>query len=219
MCDWLHHLPNLEKGALPGQEIFHYMCFYEDGLRNDELPPAWTFCVDMNVPFEHLKIALCEISWSDAEGNRRDPIRPHEMTQDRIDNADRKIRGSLLRVTAISHPVFYVVEDQPILTPREERRSKKRGGAIPDRKRKRYVVVDHQGLETLRRPRRGDDGGLTSPTTPHERRGHWRRLAESCTKARAEGKTRTWIRPAIVGSTEWSDQRNKYRVILNPADR
>lgn len=117
------------------------------------------------------------------------------------------IGETLEQITAISHPMNYVVCVRPKLTPKEERRVA-RGHSIPDPKRPHFIVVDH---EVLVRMRRGS--GTHASPIPHERRGHWRRLAERCRHARLMGKTRTWVRPAFVGERTFSDSKNIYEVL------
>lgn len=113
------------------------------------------------------------------------------------------------QVAAISHPMNYVVRVEPELTPHEARRVAS-GKRYPAAKRPHYIVIDHEVLVDLRRQA---SGGTHAPPVPHERRGHWRRLAERCRKARSQGKDRTWVRPAWVGDPEFVVGRNRYVVL------
>ncbi|MBI2901237.1 MAG: hypothetical protein HYY17_13725 [Planctomycetes bacterium] len=122
------------------------------------------------------------------------------------------VGGVLLEVGAISHPANYVVRREPLLTPREERRAAA-GAPRSVRKRPHLIVIDHDGLLELNPATRSPQGTHASPV-PHARRGHWRRLSELCTRARAEGKTRTWVGPTYVGQREFGDGKNRYRVLL-----
>lgn len=115
---------------------------------------------------------------------------------------------ALRYVTAISHPVHYVVRVTPKLTPHEERRVKG-GHRLPGTKTPHFIVVTHRVLVGMRR----DPEGHHASPVPHERRGHWRRLAERCRLARESGKRRTFVRPSFVGSRTWQNQANVYEVL------
>jgi len=116
----------------------------------------------------------------------------------------------LEQAAAVSHPMNYVVRESPLLTPREIRRREKTG-ETPDRKRDRYIVVDHEVLVGMSQ---GTFGTHESPI-PHERRGHWRRLSERCTIAKRDGRTRTWVRPSYVGERTFSGPRARYEVLMD----
>lgn len=63
---------------------------------------------------------------------------------------------------------------------------------------------------TERYPEHGRGGTHASPM-PHQRRGHWRTLqAERYGDRRGQ---RVWVKPAWIGSVEWSHKGNVYRVI------
>ena len=114
-------------------------------------------------------------------------------------------------IAAISHPLNYVVEVAPQLTTREVHRKARPDGRLPSRKSPHFIVIDHEVLVGMRSNCTG-----SGPTViPHHRRGHWRRLAEACVHAQALGKTQTWVRPAFVGDAQFSDARNRYRVLLD----
>jgi hypothetical protein len=140
-----------------------------------------------------------------AQGLGRSPLEAQAALQSIV-------TGILLEVSAISHPANYIVERTPALSPREERQSA-RGEPRPDKKRSHFIVVDHDQLVALNPATRVASGTHASPI-PHARRGHWRRLAESCSKARAEGKTKIWVGPSYVGEREFVDGKNRYRVML-----
>jgi len=116
----------------------------------------------------------------------------------------------LEQIAAISHPVNYIVRVAPEMTPREHRRTEK-SGQRPDKKREHYIVVDHDVLVGMSK---GHFGTHASPV-PHERRGHWRRLAERCTLAHARGQSRTFVRPTYIGDREFSDGKNRYQVLMS----
>ena len=113
-------------------------------------------------------------------------------------------------ITGISHPSRYVVRVTPRLSPREERREasgkKREPGKAPH-----FVVVDH---EVLVRMKKDPEGTHASPV-PHERRGHWARLAERCRHARLLGKDKVWKRPTFVGEREWQSEKALYEVLLD----
>ena len=122
------------------------------------------------------------------------------------------VTGVLLEVGAISHPANYLVERTPALSPREERQLRS-GAPRPAKKRSHFIVVDHAELRELNPATRASAGSHTSPV-PHARRGHWRRLAESCRVLRMQGKEKVFVRPAFVGEREFEADRMKYRVLL-----
>jgi hypothetical protein len=115
------------------------------------------------------------------------------------------------QVTAISHPGNYVVQVIPDLTPKEERKTAQ-GKERPIRKRPHFIVVDHEVLTGM--SRKEGDGTHASPV-PHERRGHWRRLADRCRQARMLGREKVWVRPSYVGELEFSDGKNHYEVLMD----
>lgn len=116
---------------------------------------------------------------------------------------------NLEQVAAISHPANYVVKVTPELTPREQRKVSA-GQPRPPAKQTHFIVVDHEVLVGMRR-----GGGTHASPIPHERRGHWRRLAERHHHARLLGKERIWVRPAWVGETNWSDHKHHYEVLID----
>jgi hypothetical protein len=122
----------------------------------------------------------------------------------------RDTAAALKQVAAISHPANYVVRVTPELSPKETRRVAS-GRPRPTAKPIHYIVVDHEVLVDMRR----GSGGHHAPPIPHERRGHWRRLAERCVAARSAGKDKTWVRPAWVGEEEFSGGKNRYKVLMD----
>lgn len=108
---------------------------------------------------------------------------------------------------ALSHPENYVVAVTPELTPKEERKVAQ-GRPRPTQKAKHFIVVDHSVLVRMR----AGDATHASPV-PHERRGHWRRVAERCRHARLLGKDRVFVRPALVGDPTWNREKNFYEVL------
>lgn len=128
-----------------------------------------------------------------------------------------KLDGLLKAAAAVSHPANYIVKVTPRLTPREERQARGGGRSNPAKK-PHFIVVDHEVLVSLGPGRRSSDGHHASPV-PHHRRGHWKRLAERCRHARLMGKDKVWVRPAYVGETSFSDDKNLYEVLLDFAKK
>lgn len=114
------------------------------------------------------------------------------------------------QVAAISHPANYILRVTPALSPREERRAAQ-GRERPIQKSPHFIVIDHDVLVSMSR-REGT--GHASPV-PHERRGHWRRLADHCRHARMLGRDKVWVRPTYVGELEFSDGKNRYEVLMD----
>lgn len=113
-------------------------------------------------------------------------------------------------ITAISHPAQYVVRVSPMLTQREQRRYES-GKGIPREKTSHFLVVDHEVVVRLRK----DPVATHASPVPHERRGHWARLAERCRHARLLGKDKVWKKPTFVGERIWTDEKNLYEVLLD----
>lgn len=113
-------------------------------------------------------------------------------------------------VTAISHPAQYVVKVTPALTPKEHRRCLN-GKDLPREKTPHFLVVDHEVISRMRK----DPAGTHASPVPHERRGHWARLAERCRHAKLLGKDKIWKRPTFVGERVWTDEKNLYEVLLD----
>lgn len=200
----------------PGIEGFLFTTFTEEQLRQDLVQPWLGAHADWTKPRPtgDYTLTLYECPW---EGETTDEDLseqlPHEEQQSLFQQALAVAGHSTMGCAALTHPYLYLVEAKPELTPREQRQSEKRG-QIPDRKRPRYIVVDRTGFEEMRRPALG---GTHAPPIAHERKGHWRRLSERCVHARAEGRTRTFVRDTIVGTTEFRDERATYKLVLEPA--
>ncbi len=109
---------------------------------------------------------------------------------------------------ALSHPENYVVQVTPELTPKEERKVVA-GRPRPAQKARHFIVLDHQVLVRMR----AEASGTHAAPVPHERRGHWRRLAERCRHAKLLGKERTFVRPTVVGDPKWKGEKNFYEVL------
>jgi hypothetical protein len=211
--EWLYR-PGGPRNAGEAQEIFFYDVFREAELRDDTVQPWLAMHCDFSKPDADgtYTLTLCEVEW---EGSTA-PAKPEVQLPPSNSNPDlpamMAIAGhALMSCAAISHPYLYVVEARPELTPREARLTQK-NGRLPDRKRPRFIVVDRTGFEDMRRPALG---GTHASPIPHERQGHWRRLSERCTRARAEGRTRTFVRDAIIGETEFKDGRAVYKLVLD----
>lgn len=145
-----------------------------------------------------------------AEGLHRSPSEAEAALQ-------AIVTGIMLEIGAISHPANYIVERTPALSPREERQVA-RGEIRPYKKKSHFIVVDHDQLRELNPATRATSGTHASPV-PHARRGHWRRLADSCSKARAEGRLKTWVGSSYVGQQGFEDEKNRYRVHLSSTER
>jgi hypothetical protein len=117
---------------------------------------------------------------------------------------------ALRYVTSISHPANYIVSVRPKMTQHEERRAAA-GKQVDGAKLPHFIVVDHDVVVGMRR----DPEGTHSSPVPHERRGHWRRLAERCKYAKLMGKDKVFVRPTLVGETTWESQKNYYEVIMD----
>lgn len=129
------------------------------------------------------------------------------MMQEAMDNAASMLRG----IALISHPANYVVKVSPELTPKETRRARE-GRPVPTKK-PHFIVVDHDVLVGLRR---GEGAGETHASpVPHQRRGHWRRLAERCKGARLLHGDRVPVRPTLVGDRTFTVGKNMYDVLLD----
>jgi len=79
------------------------------------------------------------------------------------------------------------------------------------RKAPHFIVVDHDILVRMS----GDHYGTHASPVPHERRGHWRRLAERCRHAKLSGKDKVFVRPTYVGERNFEDPKNKYEVLMD----
>lgn len=113
-------------------------------------------------------------------------------------------------IAAISHPAQYIVKVTPTLTPHEQRR-RVAGKGLPREKTPHFLVVDHEVIVRMRK----DPTETHASPIPHERRGHWARLAERCRHAKLLGKDKVWKRPTFVGERVWNDQKNLYEVLLD----
>lgn len=109
----------------------------------------------------------------------------------------------------IAHPSNYIVKETPTLTPHEARRVEQ-GKRFPDAKRPRYIIVDHDVLVGKYRPQ-----GTHASPVPHQRRGHWMRLAERCKHAKAQGIDKTWVRDCNIGETDFVRGGRRYEVLLD----
>ena len=135
------------------------------------------------------------------------PVKDGAAIKETMDNT-----GSMMRAIAlISHPAHYVVKVSPELTPREARRARE-GCRVPAKK-PHFIVVDHDVLVDLRR---GDDSVTDTHASPvpHQRRGHWRRLADRCKQAKLLRGDRVAVRPTLVGDRTFQAGRNMYDVQL-----
>jgi hypothetical protein len=119
-----------------------------------------------------------------------------------------EVAEGLRYVTAISHPANYIVKVTPKLTPRESRRVEA-GKTYPDPKTPHFLIVDHDVIVGMRR----DPQGTHASPVPHERRGHWRRLAERCRHAKLLGKDKVYVRPSLIGEPKFEDAKNLYEVL------
>ncbi len=123
------------------------------------------------------------------------------------------VQASAFHLALIAHPANYIVKESPLLTPKEQRRIAK-GKRFPGAKRPRYIIVDHDVLSSRMKPQ-----GTHAAPAPHQRRGHWRRLAERCRYARARGVSKTWVRDCKVGETDFVANNRRYQVLMDFHDR
>lgn len=131
---------------------------------------------------------------------------------------EAKKRAEIVKHTAyslalIAHPANYIVRETPLLTPKEQRRVAA-GKRFPGAKLPRYVIVDHDVLASRMKPQ-----GTHAAPVPHQRRGHWRRLAERCKLARARGVDRTWVRDCKIGETDFVAHKRRYQVLTDFHER
>jgi hypothetical protein len=212
-AEWLYR-PGGPRNAGEGTEVFYFDLFREAELREDIVQPWLGLHCDFSKRDADgtYTLALLEVEWEGSTGKTPPQVHPPSSILASEVSATLGIAGhALMSCTAISHPYLYIVDTRPELTPREARLTQK-NGRLPDRKRPRYIVVDRTGFEEMRRPALG---GTHASPIPHERQGHWRRLSERCTRARAEGRTRTFVRDAIIGETEFKDGRATYRLVFD----
>lgn len=121
----------------------------------------------------------------------------------------KTVKSMAYFMALIAHPSNYIVRESPLLTPKEKRRVAS-GKRFPAAKRARYIIVDHDVLVN----RMTSKGTHASPV-PHQRRGHWRKLAERCRAARARGAERTWVRNCEIGTTDFIANNRRYQVLTD----
>ncbi len=131
------------------------------------------------------------------------------LGETRRENLGMSVKETAYHLALISHPANYIVRESPLLTPKEQRRIAK-GKRFPGAKRPRYIIVDHDVLVN-----RMDPQGTHVSPAPHQRRGHWRRLAERCKLARARGEDRVWVRDCKVGETDFVANNRRYQVLMD----
>lgn len=119
------------------------------------------------------------------------------------------VKETIYHLALIAHPANYIVRESPILTPKETRRVAS-GKTFPHAKRSRYIIVDHEVLVNRMEPK-----STHVTPAPHQRRGHWRRLAERCKHARARGTSHTWVRDCKVGETDFVANNRRYQVLMD----
>ncbi len=73
--------------------------------------------------------------------------------------------------------------------------------------RTHYILVDSACVRDYGHPSVGERDGTHRSPVPHARRGHWRRLPEGFSKQK------TWVRETFVGATEWTSERNTYKIV------
>lgn len=146
--------------------------------------------------------------WSAGYGGANEDGKLGIMMLEMAHPLSNEVAEGLRYVTAISHPANYVVKVTPKLTPKEGRRVAA-GKTYPEAKTPHFLVVDHEVIVRLRR----DPAGSHASPVPHERRGHWRRLAERCRHAKLLGKDKVYVRPSLVGEPKFEDVKNLYEVL------
>lgn len=120
---------------------------------------------------------------------------------------------AVLSVLAINEPASFVVEERPLHEPREMPKTIRRSFDRPH-----YIVLKPRQIRErflykngIPDDERDDDG--TPKVTPHERRGHYRRLQSERFK-QARGQV-LWIKPMWVGVQEAVVGGNRYKVRLD----
>lgn len=108
----------------------------------------------------------------------------------------------------ICHPENYIVKETPLLTSHEAKRIES-GKRFPDAKRPRYLIVDHDVLVGRLKPH-----GTHASPIPHQRRGHWMRLAERCKHLRARGVDKVYVKDCNVGPSDFIVNNRRYQVLL-----
>lgn len=144
---------------------------------------------------------------------KEDPAAYGPTVQAGLETRSRIVINTAYHLALIAHPSNYIVRETPTLTPKEQRRVAT-GKNFPDAKRPRYLIVDHEVLVNRMKPQ-----GTHAAPAPHQRRGHWRRLAERCKYARARGNWKTWVRDCKVGETDFVANNRRYQVLMDFHDR
>lgn len=139
----------------------------------------------------------------------------NEGHQDKWTQASDSMRVTMFMIPLISHPMHYIVREVPTLNSSEGARAVKKG--FPDRKRPRYLMVDHSVLVRMTHGKtheEAEEEEIRASPVPHKRRGHWRRLAERCAHAKERGD-KVWVRPTYIGAKEFEQAGRKYHVIMD----
>ncbi len=122
------------------------------------------------------------------------------------------VSAGVLSVLVINEPACFIVEEKPVTTKEcklDIRRSASRPHFIvlkPRQIRERFIYANGRAGD-----KPDDDEGCK--VTPHERRGHHRRL-QSSRFVKAKGLT-IWIKPMWVGPSEAVVGGNRYKVRLD----
>jgi hypothetical protein len=125
------------------------------------------------------------------------------------DKLTYEVATPMIRAAGISHPGHYIVEVKPkgpksttSKNPKKRRRAQ--------RNIDRYILISHEEVTDLNPENRKPTGRTVRP---HTRRAHWRTLPERAVHKRAQGITRVFVRPSLVGPRNFEDHANKYRVL------
>lgn len=135
----------------------------------------------------------------------------HSLNVHQVNLVNMNCACAVLSVLIVNDPTSFVVEERPLNPPRENpsntiRRSVGRPHFIvlkPGQIRKRFLYPETEE----------DEESETRKVTPHERRGHYRKL-ESERFKNVRGQV-IWIKPMWVGPQEAVRGPNKYTVRLD----
>lgn len=124
-----------------------------------------------------------------------------------------RLAVAVLSVLVINEPACFVVEERPLTTPRESALTIRRSSDRPH-----FIVlkprqIRERFLWTGNSPDEEDEYEEKRRVSPHERRGHFRRL-QSSRFVKAKGHT-IWIKPMWIGPQEAVKNGNRYKVRLD----
>ena len=115
------------------------------------------------------------------------------------------VQKALLAVVIINTPNTFIVEERPINEPKD-----KKDRIVRSQHRPHYIVLEPKDI----RRRLGLPELEYGPKTPHERRGHYRRLTSERYSDEVRGTT-IWVKACWVGPKEAIKEHNRYTVLLD----